>query len=165
MKTLFIGGIKSGKSAAAERYCLERFDGPLIYLATAEAFDDEMRERVARHRRQRDPRFRTFEVPLALAETLAAQQRPVLIDCVTLWLNNLLHYGRNETEIFEALERILSCDTPTVFVLNDVGAGIVPDNPLARRFADLSGRVAQRIAAGCDEVYHCVAGIPARIKG
>lgn len=163
MKTLFIGGVKSGKSRHAEACALALAERP-GYLATTECFDKEMRERVARHKEQRDTRFETLEEALDLVGAIETQNRPVLVECTTMWLNNMLYHGRGEAEIFEQIDALLALPNDLVIVHNDVGGGIIPDNALARRFTDLSGGVAQRIAAACDEVYHCVAGIATRIK-
>jgi adenosylcobinamide kinase/adenosylcobinamide-phosphate guanylyltransferase len=163
VKTLFIGGVKSGKSRQAEAYALALAERP-SYLATTECFDEEMRERIARHKAQRSDRFETLEAALDLVGTIETQQNPVLVECTTMWLNNMLFHGRGEAEILEHIDAVLSLSSDIVFVHNDVGSGIIPDNALARRFADISGVVAQRIAAACDEVYHCVAGIATRIK-
>jgi adenosylcobinamide kinase/adenosylcobinamide-phosphate guanylyltransferase len=165
MKALFIGGIKSGKSASAERYTLALNSAlPPLYLATSEPFDDTMRDRIERHRLQRSERFFTVEEPLNLLERVQTAASPVLIECVTLWMNNMLHHGFAEEDIFAQVDRLLGLDKEIVFVLNDVGGGVIPDNALARAFVDISGNVAQRLGAGCDEVFHCVAGIATRIK-
>jgi adenosylcobinamide kinase/adenosylcobinamide-phosphate guanylyltransferase len=164
MKTLFIGGVKSGKSRHAEAYTAALEGGKPFYLATSEPFDAEMRLRIERHRQERLERFKTLEEPLELAEAVEPCDGAVLIECLTVWMNNMLHYGRTEEEIFAEVESLLALERDLVFVLNDVGGGIIPDNPLARRFVDLSGRVAQKLGAGCDEVYHCIAGIATRIK-
>ena len=163
MKTLFIGGVKSGKSRQAEAYALALAERP-CYLATTECYDDEMVERIARHKAQRSARFETLEAALDLVGSIGTQQNPVLVECTTMWLNNMLFHGRSEEEILEHIDVLLALPNDIVFVHNDVGSGIIPDNALARRFADLSGVTAQRIAAACDEVYHCVAGLATRIK-
>jgi adenosylcobinamide kinase/adenosylcobinamide-phosphate guanylyltransferase len=163
MKALFIGGIKSGKSRQAEAFALGLAERP-CYLATTECFDDEMSERIARHKTQRSDRFETLEAPLDLVSSIQTQQNPILVECTTMWLNNMLFHDRSEEEILEHIDTVLALPNDIVFVHNDVGSGIIPDNALARRFADLSGVVAQRIAAECDEVYHCIAGLATRIK-
>jgi len=163
MKALFIGGVKSGKSRAAEAYALRLAERPR-YLATTACFDDEMRERIARHKAQRAERFETVEEALDLVGAVEAQPHPVLVECTTMWLNNMLFHDRSEAEILAHIDALLALPHDIVFVHNDVGAGIIPDNALARRFADLSGVLAQRMAAACDEVYHCIAGIATRIK-
>lgn len=165
MKALFIGGVKSGKSRQAEIFTLKLADKKPYYLATSEVCDDEMRIRVERHREERAERFDTLEEPLKLAETVAGTDAPVLIECMTLWMNNMLYHGFSKEDIAAELDRLLGLGNDIVFVQNDVGSGIIPDNALAREFVDISGTVAQKIALQCDEVYHCVAGIATRIKG
>ncbi|MEA2110427.1 MAG: bifunctional adenosylcobinamide kinase/adenosylcobinamide-phosphate guanylyltransferase [Campylobacterota bacterium] len=162
MKTLFIGGIKSGKSHHAEIFSLT-LGSELIYLATTDAFDEEMKERIDQHQQQRSTKFTTIEEPLKLYETLKQQKRPVLIECITLWINNMFYHNR-EAEILPELHKILSLKTDMIFVLNDVGTGIIPTNALARKFIDISGIVSQKIAQNCDEVYHCIAGLKQQIK-
>lgn len=165
MKVLYIGGMKSGKSRLAEARTLALAPGQKpYYLATTEIMDDEMHDRVARHKAQRQERFETVEEPVKLYETLQAFERPVLVECLSIWLNNMLYYGGDEAAIDAEIDRILGLEKDLVFVLNDVGSGIIPDNALARQFVDLSGRIAQRIAAACDEVYFCIAGLERRMK-
>jgi len=163
MKALFIGGIKSGKSRHAEAFALGLAERPR-YLATTELIDEELERRVARHKAQRADRFETLEEAMDLVRAIETSHTPVLVECATMWLNNMLYHGRSEEDILEHIEAMLALPHDIVFVHNDVGSGIIPDNALARRFADLSGIVAQRIAAACDEVYHCIAGIATRIK-
>ena len=165
MKVLITGGVKSGKSSFAERKVLElsKVATPL-YLATAELADDEMRERVARHRRQRGSRFRTVEEPLRIVESLSGDSEPALVECMTLWLNNWLHYGKPEEEISEVIKKLLVLHRDLVLVINEVGQGVIPKNPLARRFVDLSGKVSCQLGEGCDEIWFCIAGRPMRIK-
>ncbi len=162
MKALFIGGIKSGKSSHAEAFTLS-LSSDAIYLATSEPFDDEMHSRIQKHRLQRSAQFETIEESLNLYDVLKNQNQPVLIECMTLWINNMLHHKKEEA-IFTELEKILSLKTDMVFVINDVGAGIIPKNALARKFIDISGSVAQKIAHECDNVYHCIAGLKQKIK-
>jgi len=163
MKTLFIGGIKSGKSALAEKYILKHSSTP-IYLATTEVLDDEMRIRVGAHIKQRTDEFETIEEARYLLTTLESMSQAVLVECVTMWLNNLIYYGVSDDIILAELETIMNLDKDIVFVLNDVGSGVIADNALARRFVDLSGKASQIIASSCDEVYHVIAGIQRRIK-
>ena len=166
---LVLGGARSGKTAFAERLALRLGSRPL-YLATAQALDAEMRERVAAHRGTRHPRFDTMEVPLDVAEALrkaAREHDVVLLDCLTLWITNLLLSGRNVAEAVENLAETLvqtgSCRV--VLVSNEVGLGIVPDNALARSFRDLAGSAHQRFADLCADVYFIVAGLPMTLKG
>ena len=165
---LVLGGARSGKSALAER--LTRAGGAMpLYIATAQAWDDEMRARIAEHRAQRDGLgWTTVEAPLALADALAAAPagQPVLIDCLTLWLTNLM-LGEHPVDQATAalLETLTARPGLTVLVANEVGLGIVPDNALARRFRDLAGRLNQQIATQADTVVFTAAGLPLLLKG
>ncbi|GGC92543.1 bifunctional adenosylcobinamide kinase/adenosylcobinamide-phosphate guanylyltransferase [Chelatococcus reniformis] len=163
--TLVLGGARSGKSRHAEAL-IEEAPSPWLYVATAEAFDDEMRERIALHRSRRDGGWRTHEAPLALADTLAALSvGPLLIDCLTLWLSNHLLAGSDIAAESARLEQAIAARSgPTVAVANEVGLGIVPDNALARRFRDEAGRLNQRLAARADRVLFMVAGLPMVVK-
>ena len=162
--TLVLGGVRSGKSAHAERL-VEALPAPWIYAATAEALDDEMRARIARHRARRDERWLTEEVPLALPALLAATTRPVLVDCLTLWLSNLMLAGHDVAEATSALEAALvRMAHPAVLVSNEVGLGGAAENSLMRRFADEQGRLNQRLAARADHVVLLVAGLPMVLK-
>ena len=165
MKILFTGGIKSGKSRLAEKRILDFTQSQKpIYLATTELLDPEMETRISEHRRRRGKRFKTIEEPLYLNEVLTETDAPILIECITMWLNNALHHQLPESKIFSEIEHLLSLKNELVFVLNEVGVGIIPDNPLSRKFVDLSGRIAQLLAEACDEVNWCVAGISVKIK-
>lgn len=166
MKTLFIGGIKSGKSYNAEQYTLA-LGGDLkpCYLATTELLDDEMQERISLHQQQRLELFTTLEEPLDLLGAIKTLKSPVLIECTTMWVNNMLYHGRTKEQILEHINKVLTLPNEIVFVHNDVGAGIIPDNALARQYIDISGTLSQLIASHCDEVYHCIAGIATQIKG
>lgn len=163
--TLVLGGARSGKSALAERLTLAA-GGPPVYVATAEAWDDEMRARIALHRAQRDGQgWRTIEAPISMPQALGETSGPVLVDCLTLWLTNLM-LGEHDIEaattaLLAALER----PALTVLVANEVGLGIVPDNALARRFRDAAGRLNQTIAARADTVVFTAAGLPLVLKG
>ncbi len=166
--TLVLGGARSGKSAYAERLCC---DSGLtrIYLATAAAHDDEMRERITQHQNERaQDGWTTIEEEHDLAgvleETLAADS-VALVDCLTLWLTNRLLADADLDSEFSSLERMLeSRGGPVVFVSNETGLGIVPDNALARRFRDYQGRLNQRIAALSTHVYFVAAGLPLTLK-
>jgi adenosylcobinamide kinase/adenosylcobinamide-phosphate guanylyltransferase len=139
---------------------------PWVYCATAEALDDEMRERVAHHRLQRGEGWITVEAPLELAPLLEAETRPVLVDCLTLWLTNVMLAGRDaeaETEALIAAARVSRA--PIVFVANEVGLGIVPENSLARRFRDNAGRLNQAVAAIAGKAVFMAAGLPLVLKG
>jgi adenosylcobinamide kinase/adenosylcobinamide-phosphate guanylyltransferase len=166
--TLVLGGARSGKSRHAESL-IEAAADEALYLATAEPLDDEMRARIAAHRARRGPRWTTLEEPLALAATLAARARPlrpVLIDCLTLWLSNLVHAGRDvASEIDDLLATLPQIAGPAVFVANEVGLGIVPENKLARDFRDHAGHLNRELAAHCDRVVFVAAGLPLALKG
>ena len=169
------GGARSGKSAFAEQRTLE-FPGPHGYLATAKALDSEMDERVRHHRERRGDCWHTIEEPLLLEKALAQPEGgygAVLVDCITLWVTNLLfHYGEEapETEmrILEDVRslaaRLRLLATPVILVSNEVGMGIVPENRLARRFRDIAGRANQILARGADEAWLIVSGLPVKLK-
>jgi len=163
---LITGGARSGKSVRAEARA-RAFAGKPVYIATAEALDAEMADRIARHRARRGNEWLERETPLelvaALDETDGGGAR--LVDCLTLWLSNLLHAGRDWTSATAALADALARQrSPVVLVTNEVGLGIVPDNELARRFRDAAGIMNQMIARAADEVEFVVAGLPVRIK-
>jgi len=166
--TLVLGGARSGKSALAEK--LVRDSGlERIYVATAEAGDGEMRERIAHHRERRGADWRTVEAPLQLAETIsreAGKGRIVLVDCLTLWLSNLMHADRDILrETSGLIEALQSAACPAVLVSNEVGLGLVPETPLGRKFRDEQGRLNQRIAAAVPNVAFVAAGLPLWLKG
>jgi adenosylcobinamide kinase/adenosylcobinamide-phosphate guanylyltransferase len=160
-----LGGARSGKSRHAEAL-LEALPPPWVYIATAQAWDDEMRARIAEHRARRPPGWVTLDAPLDLPERLAAAgDVPVLVDCLTLWLSNLMLGGHDIATASEAmLAALAGRRATTVLVSNEVGLGIVPDNELARRFRDAAGRLHQRIAAQTDHVVFMVAGLPMKVK-
>lgn len=170
--TLFLGGARSGKSRCAERAIEAALDAGLCqgatYLATAEARDDEMRARIAEHRARRGDAWRTVEEPLDLVGALAAHAdpaRPVLIDCLTLWLNNLMGAGRDVDAETAALAAALrDAAGPVVLVSNEVGLGIVPDNAPAREFRDHAGRLNQAVAEVADRVLFVAAGLTLTLK-
>lgn len=170
-KVIFIsGGARSGKSRLAERLAAE-FGAPRGYLATGSAGDAEMAARIERHRARRGAEWQTVEEPLALAAALREHDgrfRVLLVDCVTLWLTNLLlasDGGAGALAEVEALAALLPrLTTPVILVSNEVGMGIVPDNPLARRFRDLAGEANELLAAAADEVYVTFSGLPLRLK-
>jgi len=164
--TLVLGGARSGKSRYAESL-IAAFAPPWTYVATAEAGDAEMTARIAAHRSRRGAQWRTVEVPRDLAAALkSCRTMPVLVDCLTLWLSNLLLAHADIDAELAQLENALDAMTaPAVLVANEVGYGIVPDNPLGRRFRDLQGVLNQRIAARADRVALVVAGLPLAVKG
>lgn len=163
--TLVLGGARSGKSKHAESI-ITAVPAPWVYVATAQALDDEMRDRISAHRARRGAGWKTLEVPIDLAGAIAtAGRRPVLVDCLTLWLSNLLLAGHDLAAATAALESVLEArDAPTVLVANEVGLGIVPDNTLARDFRDQAGRLNQHLAARAGSVVFLVAGLPMRLK-
>ena len=160
MRTLITGGVKSGKS----RYALivaSGFPTPRTFLATAEAFDSEMKDKIARHRSERDDRFDTIEVPLEVPDALAER---MVLDCIPLWLNNMIHYGR-EAEIDSAIDRLIQLmPRDIVIVSKEVGMGFVPVDALSRRYGNILGRANALLAAACDRVVLMVAGIPLDVK-
>ena len=163
-KALFIGGIRSGKSKSAQEYILKRSSKKPLYLATNELFDEEMQQRVAKHKESRLDTFITHEEPLHLYDVIAASDQAVLVECISMWINNMLYHGLSEAMMVEEIEKILQLDREIVFVVNDVGSCVVSENRLVREFVDINGRIAQLLASGCDEVYHVVAGISVAIK-
>ena len=167
---LILGAAKSGKSTYAEKLC-SALPPPHLYIATAQVLDDEMKERVRHHRRRRDATWETIEAPIDLIPVLEARRgrgEPILVDCLTLWLSNLLLAEEESNFPEEQTSRLCSLlrtvDYPLFLVSNEVGAGIVPENALARRFRDLAGLANQQIAEVCKAVSLVVAGIPMRIK-
>lgn len=164
---LVLGGARSGKSGYAQARA-EAIDGRHIFVATAEAHDDEMRDRIARHQAERDARWRTVEAPRDLPATVAALDQPdavILVDCLTLWLSNLLLVGADlNRAAAELAGTIRSFRGHLILVANEVGLGIVPDNALARRFRDEAGRLNQAVAAAVGEVQMIFAGLPQRLK-
>ena len=164
MKTLFIGGIKSGKSTQAEKYTLKISDQKPIYLATTEFIDAEMAQKIEEHKRNRMSDFVTLEEPLRLADTIEKQESVVLVECVSMWINNMLYHQKSYEDMLLEMQKVLALKQDIVFVLNDVGASVVSENALAREFVNISGKLSQFIASECDEVYHTIAGIASRIK-
>jgi adenosylcobinamide kinase/adenosylcobinamide-phosphate guanylyltransferase len=165
--TLILGGARSGKSRYAERL-VEDAAVAGTYCATAEAGDAEMAARIAAHRSRRGAFWRTVETPLALAATIGAEanpDRPLLIDCLTLWLSNLMLTGGDIDEATDELLEVLGgCKAPVVFVSNEVGLGVVPDTPLGRVFRDAQGRLNMRLAERADRVILLTAGLPLVMK-
>ena len=170
MRTLILGGARSGKSALAERLARESGQA-VIYIATAQARDAEMAARIAHHRNRRPAHWQSVEEPLALAGALRAYARPdrcVLVDCLTLWLSNLLgdtddqRLGREYEGLLEVLPALPG---ELLFVSNEVGLGVVPMGELTRRFVDEAGRLHQALAARCERVLFVAAGLPLPLKG
>ncbi len=170
-KTYFItGGARSGKSAFAEDLA-GGMAGKRAYIATAQALDPEMAARIEKHRKDRGNAWDTYEEPLAVAELLRklnGRYTVVLVDCLTLWLSNVIAHTDGESAVAsrydELIDAIKSFDGSCIIVSNEVGLGIVPDNPLARKFRDFAGMLNQKMARAADEVYFTASGIPMKIK-
>ena len=165
MLTFVLGGARSGKSRLAEGL-VTRLAPPWTYVATAQAFDEEMRARIAAHVGRREAGWRTVEAPLDLAGALDGVRGPVLVDCLTLWVSNLLLGGRDVGVAGDGLLAALGRRVgETVVVSNEVGLGIVPDNALARAFRDAAGVLHQRVAERAERVVLVVAGVAVPVKG
>ncbi len=171
-KLIFIsGGARSGKSSYALQRA-EEHSGELLYLATGAADDSEMAERIARHQQERGPRWQTVEEPLEIGRALVRSspgKSVAILDCVTLWVTNLLlQENCSEQEILGRvntfLEQVHPLDMSVYIITNEVGQGIVPENDLARLFRDIAGRVNQRLAAGADEAWVVISGLPLQLK-
>ncbi len=164
---LVLGGVRSGKSRIAEE--LARESGRrVVYIATARPIDADMRERIARHRRRRDPGWRTVEAPIALPETVRREgdeDSLLLVECLGVWLTNLLVEGVDVAEAEARLEEALGrCRAACILVSSEAGSGVIPASPLARRFVDQIGALNQRIAARAERVVLAVAGLPWVVK-
>jgi adenosylcobinamide kinase/adenosylcobinamide-phosphate guanylyltransferase len=170
MKELILGGVRSGKSRLAEQHALAS-GFPVTYIATATADDDEMRKRIAHHQAQRPAQWQLVEEPLALAATLqrhAAENHCLLVDCLTLWLTNLLCVEddqRMKTEVAALLNILPTLPGHIILVSNETGMGVVPLGELTRRYCDEAGRLHQALAATCNQVILTVAGLPLTLKG
>ena len=170
MQQLILGGIRSGKSRYAQQMA-EQSNRPVILIATATAGDEEMLERIRRHQQERPASWQVIEEPLALAEALKNSDDSnaiILVDCLTLWLTNLLLDSdpqRLEQEQNKLLECLPALQADLLLVSNEVGQGIIPLDPLSRRFADETGRLHQRLARVCDRVTLITAGLPQTLKG
>jgi adenosylcobinamide kinase/adenosylcobinamide-phosphate guanylyltransferase len=170
-KTVFVtGGARSGKSRLAEEIS-EGFGSPLCYVATGQAKDFEMTERIAAHRARRGEKWHTVEEPLRLCEAARAADcrfEAIMIDCVTLWLTNLLLAHDDAEKVLREVHALAGLlhelKTPVILVSNEVGMGIVPENSLARTFRDLAGRANEILAAAADEVYVMFSGLPLKLK-
>jgi adenosylcobinamide kinase/adenosylcobinamide-phosphate guanylyltransferase len=175
-RTIFItGGARSGKSSFAEQMAAGH-GAPLCYLATARSLDDEMDQRIRTHRQRRGADWQTLEEPLNLAQALEASDgrfTVILVDCLTLWLSNLLLLDEvpgeeTEARVMAEVQRLATVlrgmTSPVIIVSNEVGMGIVPENRLARIFRDLAGQANQIIAAAADEAWLVASGIPLRLK-
>jgi adenosylcobinamide kinase / adenosylcobinamide-phosphate guanylyltransferase len=164
--TLVLGGARSGKSRYAEGL-ITALPPPWTYIATAEAGDDEMAARIAGHRARRGTQWHTVEAPRALVQALSAcGAEPVLVDCLTLWLSNLMLAEADiDAETAQLEQALATANGPRVLVANEVGSGIVPGTALGRRFRDRQGILNQRIAARAERVILTVAGLPLALKG
>ena len=163
---LITGGARSGKSSFAEKRTLS-YGTPVLYIATAQAFDEEMENRIQLHQQRRGDEWRTISEPLAIANILTSldRQGACLVDCLTLWLSNLIFAEEDISKATSSLiEAIATRRDPVILVTNEVGGGIVPENALARRFRDEAGRLNQIVAEAVDEVYTCISGIPLKLK-
>lgn len=165
--SLVLGGARSGKSAFAEKLVLGSGLKP-VYVATGRALDEEMSERIAIHQDRRGKAWETVEEPLALADALrqcAVSDRAVLVDCLTLWVTNLM---MAEADVMRECEELIATlpelKAPVLFVSNEVGLGIVPENAMAREFRDLAGSVNQRLAIACEKAWFVAAGLPIELK-
>ncbi|MBH19142.1 MAG: bifunctional adenosylcobinamide kinase/adenosylcobinamide-phosphate guanylyltransferase [Crocinitomicaceae bacterium] len=166
-KILVTGGNRSGKSLFAEELTLS-FGKKPSYLATAINIDDEMNKRINVHKKRRKNLWYEYESPLNLIETLKKTDKdsPILIDCITLWLNNIFYKKKNwRTEVDRFSKFLVNLNQPLILVTNEVGSGLVPMNKLSRNFQDASGITNQILASVCDDVYLVVCGIPTKIKG
>ena len=165
--TFVLGGARSGKSSFAENHVLKSGLDP-VYLATGRAFDDEMVDRIEAHRSRRGERWITVEEPLAMVDALsqsAYDGRIILVDCLTLWVTNLMMAEANvDTELRGLVAYLTETPVPIVFVSNEVGQGVIPENRMAREFVDLSGLVHQEIARAANHVYFVTAGLPQKLK-
>lgn len=165
-KILVTGGIKSGKSSFALDLA-RKHEGQKTFLATAKAFDKEMEEKIKRHRAERGNDFVTLEEHLRIGKVLEKNYPVLLIDCITIWLSNL-YFESNEEEIenykTKFLENLSKYNGELIVVTNEVGGGIIPENSLSRKYQSELGKLNQKIAAICDEVYLLVSGIPMKIK-
>lgn len=171
MKHLVLGGVKSGKSRRAEalaREWSEKNLGEVVYIATARAYDDEFGERIKYHQAQRPAHWKTLEVPLEVAQMLnhySGTQCCVLLECLTLWLSNILCDDLDlKDHIQQLCDAIESYEGELIVVSNETGMGIIPENALARRFGDEAGMLHQRLATLCDDVTLVVAGLPLSLK-
>ena len=166
--TLILGGARSGKSRYAQQLA-ENARATRTFIATAEPLDDEMADRIAQHVADRGKSWTTIECPIELCRSIESacnEQDAVVVDCLTLWLSNLMHAGRDVAQETEQLVQILSAvTTPLIIISNEVGMGIVPQSPLGRRFRDEQGRLNQRIAQACARVEFVASGLPLRLKG
>lgn len=162
MKALFIGANKSGKSRMALEYTLKLASKKPYFIATGIPVDKEMQKKIEIHKKDRNDRFITIEEPLELYKTIKPIEAYKLIDCLSFWVSNML-LNNKEDEILAETEKLSQIEN-SIFVINEVGAGVIPANKLARKFAHYNGLVSQIIAKNCNEVYFCIAGLSLKIK-
>lgn len=165
-KILILGGVRSGKSFLAQQV-VERSRKQKVFIATGEAHDEEMKARIAAHKASRGVGWQTIEEPVAIAQAILRQQAgtAVLVDCLTLWLSNIMHRGADLAQELAQLENaIRQCKCSIILVSNEVGMGIVPESALGRAFRDWQGRVNQGVARACDAAVLTVAGMPLLLK-
>ena len=168
--TFITGGRRSGKSAHALKLA-EKVGEKRLYIATAQALDDEMNSRIAQHRKERGDGWETVEEPINVFQHLknAVNYDILLLDCLTLWLCNIMHNEDANEKVIEQIEELVevckTCDNALIVISNETGSGIVPDNAMSRRFSDLAGIMNQKMAAAADQVIITVSGIPLTIKG
>ncbi|MBY9068179.1 bifunctional adenosylcobinamide kinase/adenosylcobinamide-phosphate guanylyltransferase [Hyphomonas sp. WL0036] len=164
--TLLLGGARSGKSRRAQDLA-EQASPHRVFIATAEPLDEEMESRIARHQADRVSGWRTLETPLDLVSALgeAEENEAVVVDCLTLWLSNLMHHGRNvDAEIEKLCVTLFDTSKTVLLVSNEIGLGLVPETKLGRSFRDAQGRLNQRVASACGVVEFVAAGLPLRLK-
>lgn len=167
-KKIFItGGARSGKSSFALKEA-SGISGEKAYIATAEALDEEMRERIEQHKNQRGKDWDTYEEPLRISDVIKkieSRYDVIVVDCLTMWISNIMNAGLSiEIEIENFISSLATHNSSVYIVSNEVGMGIVPENEVARRFRDVAGTLNQKVAKVADEVYFVIAGIPLRIK-
>ena len=164
MIALFIGGIKSGKSKNAEIFTLKHSTTKPFYIATNELYDDEMVGKIAQHKIQREDNFITIEEPLALLDVIQELDDVVLVESVSMWINNMLFHHKTSLEIKKEIKTICSLSKKIVFVVDDVSCSVVSEHKSVREFCNINGEISQILAQYCDEVYHVVAGLSVQIK-
>lgn len=168
--TFITGGSRSGKSSHAQKLA-EEAGKKRLYIATAQALDDEMAKRISRHQKERGKDWRTVEEPVNIAEVIGTsnEYEAILLDCLTLWLCNVMHEEESDEIIFEQIDNLvracIECKTNLIVISNETGSGIIPGDPLSRRFSDLAGLMNQKMAAAANQVILTVSGIPLTIKG
>ena len=167
---LILGGARSGKSRLAEQVA-QQLAQPVVYVATAQALDAEMRERIQHHQQQRPEDWELCEEPIYLAEQLVKLDRPnqtILVDCLTLWMSNLLIHTDSNLQVQECqklLEVVANLQSELILVSNETGLGVVPMGQISRRFVDETGRLHQQLGQIAEKVVFCVAGFPMILKG